>query len=59
MFSNGVRQVGIENDETLVGVVTHRSVTRAQLLLAESGLTEGLLRRQVTLAMEDPQPMVD
>jgi predicted transcriptional regulator len=59
MFLNGVRQVGIENDETLVGVVTYRSVTRAQLLLSESGLTEGLLRRQVTLAMEDPQPMVD
>lgn len=59
MFSNGQRQVGIVDGDELRGLVTHHSVTRAQLLLAQSDLADGVLERNVTLAMEDPDPTVD
>lgn len=59
MFSNGNRQVGVVDRGELRGIVTHHSITRAQLLLAQSDLADGLLERNVTLAMEDPDPIVD
>lgn len=59
MFANGERQIGVVEDGDLRGIVTHRSVTRAQLLLAQSDLDDGFLDRSVTLAMEDPEPTVD
>lgn len=59
MFSNGVRQIGVENENSLAGVVTHQSITRAQLLLTDSDLSNGMMDRKVALAMEDPQPMIE
>lgn len=59
MFANGHRQVGVVDGGDLRGIVTHHSITRAQLLLAQSDLADGILERNVTLAMEDPDPVVD
>lgn len=58
MFSTDSEQVGVLEDGTLRGIVSHRSISRMLLILARSDALDSALDRGVDLAMEDPTPMV-
>lgn len=58
MFSRGHPQVGVARDGELVGVVSHRSITRALLIVARSDELNSLMNRSVELVLAEPEPVV-
>lgn len=59
MFEEDYSQLGIEQNDELVGMVSYRSISRVLSILRKLGVNKNLPGRQVRIAMEDMNPVVE
>lgn len=59
MFSRGHSHIGVVEDGELRGIVSHQSITRTMLIFSRSQEINSVMDRSVTVAMEDPSPIVN
>lgn len=59
MFSTGNKQIGVQEGDELIGIVSHQSITRMLLLFSNSDKLNSVLEWDVELAIEEPEPVID